>query len=143
MELRKIDRSAPWGVPGRRPWVAVWFQECNVPVFGFRGVAAKSFVLRRCSNFIFSRPHKLFRRAIYFPSKDAAGAQSAEARHSRPTKTLATSPLDQYLGFCRYKMPFRVVSVGVMKLFSELVSKRAGTKPESSSARYSLRRVGV
>jgi len=93
MELRKIDRSAPWGVPGRRPWVAVWFQECNVPVFGFRGVAAKSFVLRRCSNFIFPRPHKLFRRAIYFPSKDAAGAQSAVARHSRPTKTLATSPL--------------------------------------------------
>ena len=42
---------------------------------------------------LFSRPHKLFRRAIYFPSEDAAGAQSAVARHSRPTKTLATSPL--------------------------------------------------
>jgi hypothetical protein len=28
-------------------------------------VAAKSFVSRRCSNFIFSRPHKPFRRAIF------------------------------------------------------------------------------
>jgi len=27
-------------------------------------VAAKSFVLPRWSNFIFSRPHKLFRRAV-------------------------------------------------------------------------------
>jgi hypothetical protein len=32
-ELRKIGRSAPWGVPRRRPWVAVSFQECNLPVF--------------------------------------------------------------------------------------------------------------
>jgi hypothetical protein len=57
------------------------------------GVAAKSFVSRRCSNFIFPRPHKLFRRAVYFSSKGAAGAQSTEARHSWPTKTLAASPL--------------------------------------------------
>ena len=45
------------------PWIAVGFQECNVPVF-FVEVAAKSFISRRCSNFIFSRPHKLFRRAV-------------------------------------------------------------------------------
>jgi hypothetical protein len=57
------------------------------------GVAAKSFVFPRCSNFIFSRPHKLLRRAVDFSSKGAVGAQSAEAHHSWPTKTLATSPL--------------------------------------------------
>ena len=45
--------------------VAVWFQECGIPVLVSLEVPAKSFVLRRCSNFYFSRPHKLFRRPVF------------------------------------------------------------------------------
>jgi hypothetical protein len=55
-EMRKIDSSAPWGVPGATALAAVWFQECGVPVLVSLEVPAKSFVLRRCSNFIFPAP---------------------------------------------------------------------------------------
>ncbi len=64
-EMRKIDWSAPWGVPGATALVSVWFQECDVPVLLSLEVPAKSFVLRRWSNIYFSRPHKLFRRALF------------------------------------------------------------------------------
>ena len=90
MELRKIDRSAPWGVPGRRPWVAVWFQECNVPVFGFRGIAAKSFVLRRCSNLFFPAPIIYLGEQYIFPQRMPPGhnlprrAIPGRQRHSLP-----------------------------------------------------------
>jgi hypothetical protein len=61
---------------GRRPWVAVWFQECDLPVLVSLEMAAKSFVLRRCSNFYFSRPHNLFR------GEEFAGRRRASLRYA-------------------------------------------------------------
>src|ERR1700733_14824174 len=76
--MRKIDGSAPRGVQGRRPWVAVWFQECDLPVLLSLEMAAKSFVLRRWPNFYFSRPHNLFR------GEEFAGCQRASLRYATP-----------------------------------------------------------
>ena len=42
LEMRKIDSSAPWGVPGAAALAAVWFQECGVPVLVSLEVPAKS-----------------------------------------------------------------------------------------------------
>jgi hypothetical protein len=72
--------------------VAVWFQECGVPVLVLREAAAKSFVSRRCSNFNFSRPHKPLRRAAFqqpmnrdlgqgYPVGIFLRTRSAEVRH--------------------------------------------------------------
>src|SRR5271170_811644 len=63
--MRKIDSSAPRGVPGATALVAVCFQEWGVPVLVSLDAPAKSFALRRWSNFYFSRPHKLLR---YLPA---------------------------------------------------------------------------
>jgi hypothetical protein len=84
-------------------------------------VAAKSFVFPRCSNFIFSRPHKLLRRgylpAAGFPTEqllmyglkavpfiaipndlmDVAEARSVEVRHFWPTNTPVMLCRRQYL----------------------------------------------
>ena len=46
----------PSGRARARALVAVWFQEWGVPVLVSLEVRAKSFVLRRCSNFIFPAP---------------------------------------------------------------------------------------
>ncbi len=46
----------PSGRARARALVAVWFQEWGVPVLVSLEVPAKSFVLRRCSNFIFPAP---------------------------------------------------------------------------------------
>jgi hypothetical protein len=63
--LRKIDRSAPWGVPRAAALGCGLVSGMQSSRLFSVEVAAKSFVLPRCSNFIFSRPHKLFRRAVF------------------------------------------------------------------------------
>ena len=49
---------------GGGPGLGFGVQECDVPILVSVVVAAKSFVFPRCSNFYFSRPHKLFRGLI-------------------------------------------------------------------------------
>ena len=50
---------------GRRPWVAVWFQECNVPVLFPSRYRLSPLFYEGGSNIYFSRPHKLLRRALF------------------------------------------------------------------------------
>jgi hypothetical protein len=92
-EMRKIDSSAPWGVPGATVLVAVCFQEWCVPVLVSLDAPAKSFVLRRWSNFYFSRPHKLLR---YFPATVRLPTKAVPRHKARCAAAHSTSRISNH-----------------------------------------------
>jgi hypothetical protein len=64
--MRKIDWSAPRGVPGADgPGLRFGFRKVIFPSWFLCEMAAKSFVSTKGVKFYFSRPHKLFRRAVF------------------------------------------------------------------------------
>ena len=107
--MRKIDGSAPRGVQGRRPWVAVWFQECDLPVLLSLEMAAKSFVLRRWPNFYFSRPHNLFR------GEEFAGCQRASLRYATPVFLSRLMALANFMRLSSRKAAHAAVSSAAWK----------------------------